>query len=203
MRIEPMLTTEQINDLHRLYWSDHWPIRKIERHLHMGWDTIKKYLYMPAQTPAGRPRSSKLDPYKATIAGLLEKDPSASAAVIGQRLRPLGYNGGGSILRQYVHEVRPQLKPQRAFVRMEPKPGERFEADWGHFDSLDYQGDQRKLYAFALVDGHSRMQYLEFTHSQSFGTFVRRHVHAFQRRTALPVKSGMTTWPPPSPNMMG
>ena len=59
-----MLTTEQINDLHRLYRSDHWPIRKIERHLHMGWDTIKKYLDMPAQTPAGRPRSSKLDPYK-------------------------------------------------------------------------------------------------------------------------------------------
>jgi hypothetical protein len=112
-----MLTTEQINDLHRLYWSDHWPIRKIERHLHMGWDTIKKYLDMPAQTPAGRPRSSKLDPYKATIAELLEKDPSASAAVIGQRLCPLGYTGGGSILRQYVHEVRPQLKPQRAFVR--------------------------------------------------------------------------------------
>jgi Tol biopolymer transport system component len=75
-----MLTTEQINDLHRLYWSDHWPIRKIERHLHMGWDTIKKYLDMPAQTPAGRPRSSILDPYKATIAELLEKDPSASAA---------------------------------------------------------------------------------------------------------------------------
>jgi hypothetical protein len=50
---------------------------QIERHLHMGWDTIKKYLDMPAQTPAGRPRSSKLDPYKATIAELLEKDPSA------------------------------------------------------------------------------------------------------------------------------
>src|SRR5947209_20277659 len=76
MKIEPMLTTEQINDLHRLYWSDHWPIRKIERHLHMGWDTIKKYLDMPAQTPAGRPRSSKLDPYKATIAELLVMDPS-------------------------------------------------------------------------------------------------------------------------------
>jgi transposase len=180
-----MLTTEQINDLHRLYWSEHWPIRKIERHLHMGWETIKKYLDMPAQTPAGRPRSSKLDPYKATIAELLEKDPSASAAVIGQRLRPLGYTGGGSILRQYVHEVRPQLKPQRAFVRMEPKPGERFEVDWGHFESLDYQGDQRKLYAFALVDGHSRMQYLEFTHSQSFETFVRCHIHAFQKLNGI------------------
>ena len=111
-----MLTTEQINDLHRLYWSEHWPIRKIERHLRMGWETIKKYLDMPAQTPAGRPRASKLDPYKATIAELLEKDPSASAAVIGQRLGSLGYAGGSSILRQYVHEVRPLLKPQRAFA---------------------------------------------------------------------------------------
>src|SRR5713101_736196 len=31
-----MLSTEQINDLHRLYWSERWPIRKIERHLRMG-----------------------------------------------------------------------------------------------------------------------------------------------------------------------
>ena len=43
-----MLSTEQINDLHRLYWSERWPIRKIERHLHMGWHTIRKYLDAPA-----------------------------------------------------------------------------------------------------------------------------------------------------------
>ena len=47
-----MLSTEQINDLHRLYWSEHWPIRKIERHLRMGWHTIRKYLDAPAQGPA-------------------------------------------------------------------------------------------------------------------------------------------------------
>jgi len=62
---------------------------------------------------------------------------------------------------------------------MEPSPGERFEIDWGHFGALDYQGDQRKLYAFCLVEGHSRMLYVEFTHSQSFETFVRCHLHAF------------------------
>ena len=56
-----MLTSEQINDLHRLYWSDRWPIRKIERHLKMGWKTIKKYLNAPAQGPAQRERHSKLD----------------------------------------------------------------------------------------------------------------------------------------------
>jgi len=174
-----MLTTDQINDLHRLYWSERWPIRKIERRLRMGWRTIKKYLDAPAQGPAHRQRESKLDLFKATIAEWLEKDPTVSAAVIEQRLRPLGYRGGHSILRAYVHTVRPQLKPNRAFLRMEPPPGERFEVDWGHFGALDYAGDKRKLYAFALVEAHSRMLYLEFTHSQSFETFVRCHVHAF------------------------
>jgi len=174
-----MLTTDQINDLHRLYWSERWPIRKIERHLRMGWHTIKKYLEAPAQGPAQRQRESKLDPFKATIADWLEKDPTVTAAVVEQRLRALGYKGGHSVLRAYVHTVRPQSRPSRAFLRMEPSPGERFEVDWGHFGVLDYASDKRKLYAFALVEAHSRMLYLEFTHSQSFETFVRCHVHAF------------------------
>jgi transposase len=174
-----MLTTDQINDLHRLYWSERWPIRKIERHLRMSWRTIKKYLDAPAQAPAQRQRESKLDLFKTTIAEWLEKDPSVTAAVIEQKLRTLGYRGGHTILRDYVHTARPPLKPNRAFLRMEPPPGERFEVDWGHFGTLDYQGDKRKLYAFALVEAHSRMLYLEFTHSQTFETFVRCHVHAF------------------------
>ena len=174
-----MLTTDQINDLYRLYWSERWPIRKIERHLRMSWRTIKKYLDAPAQGPALRQRDSKLDPFKPTIAEWLEKDPSVPAAVIEQKLRPLGYRGGHTILRDYVHNARPQLQPKRAFLRMEPPPGERFEVDWGHFGVLDYAGDKRKLYAFALVEAHSRILYLEFTHSQTFETFVRCHVHAF------------------------
>jgi transposase len=174
-----MLTTEQINDLHRLYWSEHWPIGKIERHLNMGWKTIRKYLDAPAQSPVHRDRPSKLDPFKGAVAEWLEKDPGVSAAVIEQKLRAAGYQGGHSILREYVRNMRPHLAPKRAFVRMEPLAGERFEVDWGHFGALSYSGDMRKLYAFALVDAHSRMLYVEFTHSQSFETFARCHIHAF------------------------
>src|SRR5258707_3076798 len=174
-----MLDKDQINELHRLYWSEHWSIRRIERHLKMCWKTIRKYLHAPEQVPALRHRSGKIDPFKGNIAEWLEKDPQVTAAVIEQRLRPLGYTGGPSILQDHVRKVRPQLAAQRAFVRMEPLAGERFEVDWGHFGALDYSGDARKLYAFALVDAHSRMLYAEFTHSQSFGTFVRCHVHAF------------------------
>ena len=90
-----MLTTEQINDLHRLYWSEQWPIRKIERHLNMGWKTIRKYLDAPAQGRLHRDRPSKLDPFKGPIAEWLEKDPGVSAAVIEQKLRAAGYRGDG------------------------------------------------------------------------------------------------------------
>ena len=100
--------------------------------------------------------------------------------VIAQRLRSLGFAGGLSILKDYLHSVRAQTRAQRAYVRMEPGPGERFEIDWGHFGALLYQGHARKLYAFCLVECHSRKLFVEFTHSQSFETFVRCHLHAFQ-----------------------
>jgi len=174
-----MLTHEQIQTLHQLHYAERWPIRKIERHLRMGWRTIKKYLHQPDQPTVSRTKASKLDPFKTVIADLLTQDPTVNSSVIGQRIRALGYEGGPSILREYVHQVRPKPTP-RAFVRMEPIAGQRFEVDWGHFGSLDYAGDKRKLYAFALVECHSRMLYLEFTHSQNFETFVRCHIHGFQ-----------------------
>src|SRR5258708_7838865 len=106
----------------------------------MGWKTIRKYLDAPAQGPVRRDRPSKLDPFKGAVAEWLEKDPGVSAAVIEQKLRAAGYQGGHSILREYVRNARPHLTPKRAFVRMEPLAGERFEVDWGHFGALSRGG---------------------------------------------------------------
>lgn len=174
-----MLTTEQINEIHRLHVIEKWSLRKVARHLRIGRRTLAKYLETPAPPPASRERSSKLDPYKTTIAELLEKDPSARAPVIAQRLQTLGYSGGITILKEHLHAVRKSAATRRAYVRMEPSPGERFDIDWGHFGALMYNGTPRKLYAFCLVECHSRKMYLEFTHSQNFETFVRCHIHAF------------------------
>jgi IS30 family transposase len=65
-----MLTTEQINTIHRLHFAERWSMRKIARHLHIGRRTISQYLATPARTAAPRQRASKLDPFKATIADL-------------------------------------------------------------------------------------------------------------------------------------
>jgi transposase len=173
-----MVTVDQIHNVHNLH-SEGWSLRRIALHLHMDTRTIQKYLQAPVQKPVSRPRASKLDRFKSAIDELLQQDPQASSAVIAQRLKPLGFAGGRTILQEYVREHRPALSVPRAFVRMEPNPGDRFEVDWGHFGTLDYFGDKRKLYVFALVECHSRMLYVEFTHSQSFETFVRCHIHAF------------------------
>ena len=175
-----MLRTDQINEIHRLAAGEHWSMRRIARHLHLGTRTVKKYLYAPVLAPVRRPRPSKLDPFKPLIAELLEQGPRAPGVVILERLQAAGYSGGHSILREYLQRVRTTRSAPRAFVRMEPSAGERFEIDWGHFGALDYAGDKRKLYAFALIEAHSRMLYVEFTHSQSFETFVRCHQHALQ-----------------------
>lgn len=176
-----MLTADQIHSIYRLHWAEQWSVRKIARHLHIGRHTIARYLQAPAPAPTHRDRSSKLDAFKPAIAELLEQDPTATAAVIVQRLRTLGYDGGITIVKDYLRVVRLNAAGKRAYVRMEPAAGERFDIDWGHFGALVYNGTPRKLYAFCLVECHSRKMYLEFTHSQSFETFVRCHLHAFQQ----------------------
>jgi transposase len=174
-----MLNPEQIDALHRLHWAEKWPVRKIARHLKLGRRSVAKYLASPAPVPVPRERPSKLDPYKPLLSELLEQDPAAPAVVIAQRLRPQGFAGGITILKNYLHGLRASSIVKRALVRVEPAAGERFDIDWGHFGALDYQGDARKLYAFALVECHSRKLYVEFTHGQSFETFARCHIHAF------------------------
>jgi transposase len=175
-----MLTPDQISELHRLHWIEKWSLRKIARHMRIGRRTIAKYLDAPAPKPAHRERSHKIDSWKGAIAELLEKDPDARAPVIAQRLQPLGFDGGTTIIKDYLRVLRKNSVTRRAYVRVEPAPGERCDVDWGHFGALIYNGATRKLYGFCLVEAHSRKMYLEFTHSQSFETFTRCHIHAFQ-----------------------
>ncbi len=87
-----MLTSDQINNIHRLHLVEKWPLRKIARHLKIGRRTLAKYIQTPAPPPTRRDRGSKLDPFKAAIAELLDRDSTAPATVIAERLRTLGYD---------------------------------------------------------------------------------------------------------------
>ena len=181
-----VMDSGQVNTIYRLHHEEKWSTRRIARELHMARKTIKKYLNSPAATPAARkPRKTKLDNFKPVIREFVERDRKASAVVIAERLRPMGYTGELTILRRYLRTLREIVHVPRAFIRVESNPGDRFEVDWGHFGALDYSGDKRKLYAFCLIECHSRRLFVEFTHSQSLETFVSCHIHAFQFMTGV------------------
>jgi hypothetical protein len=136
-----------IEAIYRMSHEQKLSHREISRQLGVARKTILKYLENPLGNAVVRkPRRSKLDSFKPVIRELLDQCPRASSVVIAQRIRPLGYTGGRSILQEYVATLRRVQQPPRAYVRVESSPGDCFQIDWGHFGAIDYQGDRRKLY---------------------------------------------------------
>lgn len=168
-----------IFEIHRLA-NEGLSIRKIVRILGISRETAAQYLVNPTVARPQVQRGSKLDSFKEEIARLLEIDPRASAEVIRQRIKAKGFVGGKTIVKDYLHTIRDAHKKKQAFIRFESAPGEQCQVDWGHFGSITYGNTARKLYCLALVECHSRMLYLEFTHSQKQDTLHRCMLNAFR-----------------------
>jgi transposase len=98
-------------------------------------------------------RGSKLDPYKATVDRLLNEGVW-NAVVIQREIEAEGYTGGSSILREYIAPKR-ALRPGRATVRFETKPGEQLQTDWGELYT-EIGGVETKVYFIVNELGYSR-----------------------------------------------
>jgi transposase len=172
-----MIDRRLVFEIHRMA-DDGLSGRKIARALQLDRTTVGKYLVDPHPVRTVVIKASKLDPFKDLIQALLDRDRDVSATVIHQRLQAHGFDGGLTILRAYLRKIRP--KPKEAFIRFESQPGEQFQLDWGHFGSLAYGNTSRKLYALAVIECHSRLLTLEFTHSQRQETLHRALLNALQ-----------------------
>ena len=140
-------------------------------------ETVSKWLKCPryeARQPA--PRTSRLDPFKARIVRLLETHPY-SAQQIFQRLREEGFDGGFTIIKDYVRRVRPVRR--EAFLKLSFAPGECAQLDWGAYGSIGVGSTRRRLSFFVMVLCYSRLLYVEFTVSQTMEHFLAAHEHAF------------------------
>ena len=122
-------------------------------------------------------RRSKLDPFKHEIIRMLEKYPYSAAQVM-QRISEQGFDGGYSIVKDYVRTVRPRR--QSAFLKLAFAPGECAQVDWGSFGSVQVGQTRRRLSFFVMVLCYSRMMYVEFTVSQTMEHFLASHQHAFE-----------------------
>jgi transposase len=130
-------------------------------------------------------KSSKLDPFKNQILQMLEKYPY-SAAQVFLRIKDNGFDGGYTIVKDYVRKMRPSKT--KAYLKLSFAPGECGQADWGSFGSVKVGSTSRRLSFFVMVLCYSRMMYLEFTVSQTMEHFLNCHKNAFEFFGHVPKK---------------
>ena len=161
-----MISKRTILEIYQLK-EQGFAVRSIARQLQIDRETVARYLAKPnVSKKKYTTRESKLDPYKDMINKLIEQCPDVKAPVVLQRLRDKGFDGELTIVRDMLRQLRGKQKDRQAFIRFETDPGEQLQIDWGHFSCLAYGTNRRKLYALAVVEGHSRMLYVYFSHSQ-------------------------------------
>jgi transposase len=180
---------EQINEIvHR--WHHGQSLRGIARDLGISRKRVARVVaqHQKARTEATphpelprvpQRRGSQLDPFLTAIQELLVRYPNITATRVHEELRTLGYQGGYTILKSRVRQLRPP-KTKQLVVRFETAPGAQAQMDWSVYE-LDFTAEgRRRVNLFSYLLGYSRRQYLCFTEQQDFDTTVRQHVCAFE-----------------------
>jgi transposase len=173
-----MIDYETFCQIRRLHDQKGLKVSQIAEELKLDPKTVEKWIhqtrYQPRQTPR---RPSKLDSFKGQIVAMLERHPFTAQQIL-QQLRPQGYAGGYSILKELVRQIRPPRKP--AFLMLEFAAGECAQVDWGQFGSVQVGSTRRRLSFFVMVLCYSRLMYLEFTLSEAMEQFLTCHRHALE-----------------------
>lgn len=129
------------------------------------------------------PAGSMLDGFADAIAAMLDEDPKAPATVIAERLRPLGYQGGISILKERLAALRPGFVAARSYQRTTYLPGELTHVDWWETGVEIPVGKGATRAAFALVASlpHSAAHACVFTFSKTTADFCPALVGCLER----------------------
>jgi transposase len=160
-------------------------IRAIAEQTGLARNTIRKYL---RGTPEAAPRprhQSKLDPFKEQIRRWVHEDRLLNCQTMLERLRPLGYTGSSSILKDFVAPLRPPRRGRRPVQRYETKMGEQMQIDWGEF-LFKRDGKLQKLYGFTAVLGYSRMRFVCFMKRCDAPSLIRCVMRACEYFDGLP-----------------
>ena len=184
-----MIDFHTYKQIHFLFKEKKLSKKQIADELSLDADTVSAWLARDRYTYCKKraARSSKLDPYKKQILTWLDEHPF-SATQIHQKLREAGYEGGITIVKDYVARVRPKERP--AYLKLHFDPGDCAQVDWGYCGLVPVRTPggilRRKLQVFVMVLCHSRLMYLRFSLSQGMEHFLESHVRAFEFFGAVP-----------------
>lgn len=165
--------TSQRAEIMRLRYLEGLSIRAISKHLRVSRKTVRRNLgKLPLRsTGADGRRSSLLAPYEPQIQELLLATPELRATQVLERVRPCGYTGGISILRELVRKLRP-TPASKVYLTVRHQPAATMQVDWGDF-GYALPGIPRRVSVFAALLPYSAHLFLRFCLSQAMGSFLR------------------------------
>lgn len=147
--------------------------------------TVTRALARGSAPSGERPRAhhSKLDPYKPVIDGLLAEGVW-NGRVILKELKAKGYDGGSTIIREYMKPLR-SLRPSRATVRFETPPGHQMQHDWGEIITV-VAGHPQRVFFNVNTLGFSRRFHFWCTDSNDAEHTYEGIIRAFEHLGGVP-----------------
>lgn len=155
-----MLNVEQWAELRRLHFIERVGIRELVRRFGLSRKTVRRALRSTDPPKYSRaPAPSKLDPFKDEVHRLLRSDPRLPAVRLRELLQPLGYEGGETILKEHLREIRPLFLAPRTYQRTVYLPGEIAQCDlWQPRREIPVGfGQTRRGYVVTMTLGYSRI----------------------------------------------
>ena len=166
-----------------------WPVRGLSREFGISRGRIRRIIasnrykretgmdHVQAKTKI----SSKLDAYKEHIAELLEQhvDPPITNQRILELIREKGYQGGKTILGDYLATIRRKNAKQPVYC-VETSPGDMGSHDWSeYYVCFSETGEKQKVIFFSFILNYSRRQYIEVVDDKTQLTLFKCLINTF------------------------
>jgi len=137
------------------------------------------------------PRASKLDDHTELIAQQLRRYPDIRATRLLEELKANGFDGGYTIVRERLNELRVVPERLEPDVLVVTPPGKQAQVDWSPYKLADGTAS----YCFSCVLGHSRYLYAHFTTDMRQPTIFRQLRRAFDAFGGVPQECVFDTMP--------
>lgn len=142
---------------------------------------------LPRSTKGRKHAVTKLSGYTGLVDSMLRQGIKNSSVVL-DRLRQAGFDGGATIVKDYIAAHKHLLPAKRQQVapqgnrgrRYTTAPGEAYQMDWGFTDVLDYNGNTYRAACFAMICHHCGQRYIEFFPNARQENLFIGMIHAFQ-----------------------
>ena len=120
-----MVGVEGWAELRREHFVRGVSIKELARRTGLSRNTVRAALRSSMPPRYRRERlGSKLDPFRDEIHRLLMDDPDLPGQRVRELIAPLGFDGGKTIVDDYLREVRPLFQVRRTYQRTVYRPGE-------------------------------------------------------------------------------